>query len=190
MIKAHFLAAVLSLLFFDNLNAQKKVKKVEPSPPKKQQTKAKPKTKFFGKKEVRFLNTAIPLIDSVQKFGKEGIQYDLPDTIVDRDGNTLITNLAWDGQKDRLFLAKESNAGIIKVDKEVASGVLHAPALASDQTGKIWIFWATTTKDTTVNIMARSWEPEKGFGKVITIADSKAAEAFSMQETMPRAGYG
>jgi hypothetical protein len=134
MIKAHFLVAVLSLLFLDNINAQKKVKKAEPSPPQKQQAKAKPKTKFFGKKEVRFLNTAIPLIGSVQKFGKDGLQFDLPVAIIDRDGNTLIANLAWDGQKDKLILVKESNAGIIKVDKEVASGVLHAPALALEKT--------------------------------------------------------
>jgi hypothetical protein len=99
--------------------------------------------------------------------------------IIDRDGNTLIAYLAWDGQKDRLILAKESNAGIRKVGKEVASGVLHAPALASEKTSaKVWVFWGTTSKDTTVNIMARSWDPEKGLGKVITIADSKAAEAF------------
>jgi hypothetical protein len=179
MFKAHFLSVLITLLCGVHLDAQKKVKKAEPSPPKKQQTKAKPKTKFFGKKEIRFLNTAIPLIDSVQKFGKEGMQYDLPDAIIDRDGNTLITHLAWDGQKDRLILAKESNAGIRKVDKEVASGVLHAPALASEKkSAKVWVFWGTTSKDTTVNIMARSWEPEKGFGTVITVADSKAAEAF------------
>jgi hypothetical protein len=158
---------------------KRRSKKQNLHPPKKQQTKAKTKTKFFGKKEVRFLNTAIPLVNSVQKFGKEGIQYDLPDAIIERGGNTLIAHLAWDGQKDRLVLAKESNAGIRQVDKEVASGVLHAPALALEKTSaNVWVFWGTTSKDTTVNIMARSWEPEKGLGKVITIADSKAAEAF------------
>jgi hypothetical protein len=72
MIKAHFLVAVLSLLFLDNINAQKKVKKAEPSPPKKQQAKAKPKTKFFGKKEVRFLNTAMPLVRQCPKIWKRG----------------------------------------------------------------------------------------------------------------------
>ena len=91
MFKAHFLSVLITLFCGVHLDAQKKVKKAEPSPPQKQQAKAKPKTKFFGKKEVRFLNTAIPLIGSVQKFGKEGMQYDLPDTIIDQDGNTLIT---------------------------------------------------------------------------------------------------
>jgi hypothetical protein len=80
MFKAHFLSVLITLFCGVHLDAQKKVKKAEPSPPKKQQTKAKPKTKFFGKKEVRFLNTAMPLIGSVQKFGKEGMQYDLPDS--------------------------------------------------------------------------------------------------------------
>ena len=179
MIKAHFLAALLSLFFCDNLTAQKTVKKAEPSPPKKQQTKAKPKTKFFGKKEVRFLNTAIPLVGGVQKLAKDGLQFDLPDAIIDQDGNTLIAHLAWDGQKDKLVLATESKEGIKTIGDEVASVVLSTPAVALEKTSdKVWVFWGTTSKDTTVNIMARSWEPEKGFGKVITIADSKAAEAF------------
>ena len=178
MTKAHFLAALLSLFFCDNLTAQKTVKNEKPANTPQQQAKAKPKTKFFGKREVRFLNTAMPLVGGVQKLAKDGLQFDLPDAIIDRDGNTLIAHLAWDGQKDKLVLATESKEGIKTIGDEAASGVLHAPALALEKTGaKVWVFWGTTSKDTTVNIMARSWGPEKGFGKVITIADSKAAEA-------------
>ena len=126
----------------------------------------KPNTKFFGKKEVRFLNTAIPLIGGVQKLARDGIQLDLHDAIIDRDGNTLIAHLAWDGQKDKLVLAKESKEGIKTIGDEVASGVLHAPALALEKTsGKVWVFWRTTSKDTTVNIMARSWKLKKGLVK-------------------------
>ncbi len=44
-------------------------------------TKAKPKTKFFGKKQVRFLNAAIPLVGGIQKLSQNGIQYDLPDAV-------------------------------------------------------------------------------------------------------------
>ena len=128
---------------------------------------------------MRFLNTAIPLIGGVQKLARDGIQSDLHDAIIDRDGNTLIAHLAWDGQKDKLVLATESKEGIKKIGDEVASVVLSTPAVALEKTsGKVWVFWGTTSKDTTVNFMARSWEPEKGFGKVITTADSKAAEAF------------
>jgi hypothetical protein len=72
MFKAHFLSVLITLLCGVHLDAQKKVKKAEPSPPKKQQTKAKPKTKFFGKKEVRFLNTAMPLIRQCPKIWKRG----------------------------------------------------------------------------------------------------------------------
>ena len=46
-------------------------------------TKAKPKTKFFGKKQVRFLNAAIPLVGEIQKLSQDGIQYDLPDAVAD-----------------------------------------------------------------------------------------------------------
>ena len=76
-------------------------------------------------------------------------------------------------------MATESKEGIKTIGDEVASVVLRTPEVALEKTsGKVWVFWGTTSKDTTVNIMARSWEPEKGFGKVITTVDSKAAEAF------------
>ena len=106
---------------------------------------------------MRFLNTAIPLIGGVQKLARDGIQFDLPDAIIDRDGNTLIAHLAWDGQKDKLVLAKESKEGIKTIGDEVASVVLRTPEVALEKTsGKVWVFWRTTSKDTTVNIMARS----------------------------------
>ena len=89
MIKARFLIAVLSLCIGLNSIAQKKVEKTEPKPTAKQPAKAKAKTKFFGKKEVRFLNTAMPLVGKIRKLEKENIQYDLPDTVVDQNGHAL-----------------------------------------------------------------------------------------------------
>ena len=59
-----------------------------------------------------------------------------------------------------------------------AKGVLHQPSMAVDSEGTLWVFWGSTQKDTTVDVMARSWSQIKGLGKSVKIADSQAAEAF------------
>ena len=178
MIKARFLIAVLSLCIGLNSIAQKKVEKTEPKPTAKQPAKAKAKTKFFGKKEVRFLNTSMPLVGEIQKLGKEDIQYDLPNAVVDQNGHTLVAHLTWDGKEDRLILSKETEEGLVELPGLFAKGVLHQPSMAVDGEGTLWVSWGSTQKDTTVDVIARSWSQTKGLGKPVKIADSKAAEAF------------
>ena len=178
MIKARFLIAVLSLCIGLNSIAQKKVEKTEPKPTAKQPAKAKAKTKFFGKKEVRFLNTAMPLVGEIQKLGKQDIQYDLPNALVDQNGHTLVAHLTWDGKEDRLVLSKETEEDLVELPGLFAKGVLHQPSMAVDGEGTLWVFWGSTQKDTTVDVMTRSWSQTKGLGKLVKVADSKAAEAF------------
>ena len=66
-------------------------------------TKAKPKTKFFGKKRVRFLNAAIPLVGEIQKLSQDGIQYDLPDAVADEAGQPSSPILLGMGKKTVWF---------------------------------------------------------------------------------------
>ena len=178
MIIARFLIAVVSLSIGLNSNAQKKIEKTETKPTAKQPAKAKTKTKFFGKKEVRFLNTAMPLVGEIRKLGKENIQYDLPNAVVDQNGHALVAHLTWDGKEDRLLLFKETEEGLVELPSLLAKGVLHQPSMAIDGEGTLWVFWGSTQKDTTVDVMTRSWSQTEGLGKSLKIADSKAAEAF------------
>lgn len=146
--------------------------------PAKPPAKKKPKTKFFGQKPIPFLNTALPLAGTATRIGRKGIQCDLPAAVAGKDGKALVAYLEWDGETDRLILTRESDQGIEKVSQVVSKGVLHKPALAIDGKGTAWILWGETHKDTTVNLKARPWSAEKGFGSPVTIADSDAAEAF------------
>ncbi len=146
--------------------------------PAKPTAKKKAKTKFFGQKPIPFLNTVLPLAGTATRIGREGIQCDLPAAVAGKDGKALVAYLEWDGEKDRLILARESDQGIEKLSQVVSKGVLHKPALAIDGKGTAWILWGETHKDTTVNLKARSWSADKGFGSPVTIADSDAAEAF------------
>ena len=181
MIKIHILSALLSLSICFNINAQKKIEKTEPKTTVKQPAKTKAKTKFFNKKQVRFLNTAITLSGDLQKLAKDDLQYDLPDATVDKDGHALITHLIWDGIEDRLVLSKETDDGLVRLSGLFAKGILHQPAITIDGQGTVWVFWGSTQKDTTVDLMARSWTRGKNqtlFGRTKTLANSKAAEAF------------
>jgi len=181
MIKTHILSALLSLSICFNINAQKKIDKTEPKTTVKQPAKTKAKTKFFNKKQVRFLNTAITLSGDLQKLAKDDLQYDLPDATVDKDGHALITHLIWDGIEDRLVLSKETDDGLVRLSGLFAKGILHQPAITIDGQGTVWVFWGSTQKDTTVDLMARSWTRGKNqtlFGRTKTLANSKAAEAF------------
>ena len=181
MIKTHILSALLSLSICFNINAQKKIEKTEPKTTVKQPAKTKAKTKFFNKKQVRFLNTAITLSGDLQKLAKDDLQYDLPDATVDKDGHALITHLIWDGIEDRLVLSKETDDGLVRLSGLFAKGILHQPAITIDGQGTVWVFWGSTQKDTTVDLMARSWTRGKNqtlFGRTKTLANSKAAEAF------------
>lgn len=172
-----FLLIVFSSTGPVSAQAQKPPPKERTATPE-ETTKAKPKTKFFGKKQVRFLNAAIPLVGEIQKLSQDGIQYDLPDAVADEAGHTLIAHLTWDGKKDRLVLLRETTAGLKRKDGLVAEGVLHQPAIAIDEKETVWVFWAETSEDSTVNLKGRPWTERNGFGKTITLADSDAAEAF------------
>ena len=168
---------------------QAKKKKPEPKgkqaakQPAKPPAKKKPKTKFFGQKPITFINTALTLAGPTSKIGREGIQCDLPATVSDKDGKALIAYLEWDGKTDRLILRRETEKGLQQVSGDVAKGVLHKPAIAIDGQGTAWIIWGETHKDTTVNLKARSWSADRGFGVPVTIADSDAAEAFVVAGT-------
>ena len=151
--------------------------------PAKPPAKKKPKTKFFGKQPIPFIATALPFAGPVARIGRKGIQCDLPAAVADKDGKALIAHLEWDGKIDRLILSRETDKGLQQVSANVAKGVLHKPAIAMDGKGTAWIIWGETHKDTTVNIKARSWSADKGFGAPATIADSDAAEAFVVAGT-------
>jgi hypothetical protein len=161
------------------VSKSKQATKQPPKPPAKK----KPKTKFFGPKPIPFINTALTLAGPTSKIGREGIQCDLPATVSDKNGKALIAYLEWDGEIDRLILSRETEKGMQQDSGEVAEGVLHKPAIAIDGKGTVWIFWGETHKDTTVNLKARSWSADRGFGIPVTIADSDAAEAFVVAGT-------
>ncbi|MDG1325054.1 MAG: hypothetical protein P8P49_04735, partial [Opitutales bacterium] len=172
-----FISILLSIILTGSVIAQKSKDNTSAKPA----SKAKPKTKYFGKKQVRFLNTEIPVVQEIQKLSKDGMHYDLPDAVADKNGRTWVTHLIWDGKKDQLVLAQETENGLQHLPDAFAKGILHQPAMAMDGKGTIWLFWGATQSDTTVDIKARSWNPGKNrgdFGKTTTLADSKAAEAF------------
>ena len=61
--------------------------------PAKPPAKKKPKTKFFGKKPIPFIATALPFAGPVARIGRKGIQCDLPAAVADKDGKALIAHL-------------------------------------------------------------------------------------------------
>ena len=176
------LRLVCLLLLGSSVLAQQSEKK-----PPVQETKAavkkKVKTKFFGKKPIPFINTALTFAGPINKIGRDGIQCDLPAAVSGKDGKALISYLEWDGKTDRLILSREIKKGFQQVSADVAKGVLHKPAIAIDGKGTAWIFWSETHEDTTVDLKARSWSASKGFGSPLTLADSDAAEAFVVAGT-------
>ena len=97
-----FISILLSIILTGSVIAQKSKDNTSAKPA----SKAKPKTKYFGKKQVRFLNTEIPVVQEIQKLSKDGMHYDLPDAVADKNGRTWVTHLIWDGKKDQLVLAQ------------------------------------------------------------------------------------
>ena len=173
--------SILTSLAICNVVFAQDSKKTDAKSTVKKETKAKLKTKFFGKKQVQFLNSEIPLIGEIRKIGQEAKQYDLPDAISDRNDKALIAHLIWDGKEDRLVLTHEIDNGFKTLPDLLAKGILHQPAIAVDGKGNTWVFWGATQKDTTVDIKARSWTPGKNkisLSVTTTVANSKAAEAF------------
>ena len=143
----------------------------------KQTNKKKPKTKFFGKKKVPFLNTQLTFVGPLKKLGRDGIQCDLPTAAVGKENHVFVAYLAWDGKQDSLVLARENKDGFEDV-VTLARGILHPPTLTFDESGTAWVAWGETAKDTTVDLKARSWSKEGGLGEVQVLADSDASEAF------------
>ncbi len=186
-----FTALIISLFCRggDPLNAQTNdkapaKKATQPNKTKpKQPKKAKPNVRDFRKKTVPFRQPAIELADELRKIAKEGIQIDLPAAATDKQGRALVAYLEWNGKSDALRLARTKGDGFEALATVVESAVLHAPALAVDGKGTIWVVWSTTTDDQTVNLLACSWNEKDGLGKPVALADTDAAEAFAVAGT-------
>ena len=135
-----FLLALFSIVALTIEPSFGQAQKKKPAPEGKQAVKQaakppakkKPKTKFFGQKPIPFLNTALPLAGSATRIGREGIQCDLPAAVAGKDGKALVAYLEWDGETDRLILARESDQGI-EDSQVVSKGVLHKPPLQSTE---------------------------------------------------------
>ena len=66
--------SILTSLAICNVVFGQASKKTDAKSTVKKETKAKLKTKFFGKKQVQFLNSEIPLIGEIRKIGQEAKQ--------------------------------------------------------------------------------------------------------------------
>ena len=183
MIKSLTSLRLVCLLLLGSSVLAQQTKQKPPVQETKAAVKKKVKTKFFGKKPIPFINTALTFAGPMNKIGRDGIQCDLPAAVSGKDGKALISYLEWDGKTDRLILSREIKKGFQQVSGDVAKGVLHKPAITIDGKGTAWIFWSETHGDTTVDLKARSWSASKGFGSPLTLADSDAAEAFVVAGT-------
>jgi len=183
MIKSLTSLRLVCLLLLGSSVLAQQTKQKPPVQETKAAVKKKVKTKFFGKKPIPFINTALTFDGPINKIGRDGIQCDLPAAVSGKDGKALISYLEWDGKTDRLILSREIKKGFQQVSGDVAKGVLHKPAITIDGKGTAWIFWSETHGDTTVDLKARSWSASKGFGSPLTLADSDAAEAFVVAGT-------
>ncbi len=175
------LVAAFTLCGFLNSQPNKNTPQSEPNQAKKKDFKTKPKSKYFGKRPVPFLNTEISLVGEIKKLGQESMQYDLPDAVSGKNGRALIAHLIWDGAEDRLVLSRETEDGLQRLPGLLDKGVLHQPAIAIDGKGTVWVVWGRTQENTSVDLIARSLTPGKNqvlFGKKVILADSPAAEAF------------
>ncbi len=158
-------------------------KKDDPASPEKQKSaaakaaKAKPKaTRGVAKRE-----KAIPLSSPIRAIEGEGLQIDLPAAAVLPGGEIAVAYLEWNGESDSLRIGSPSDQseGFETLVTVRESGVLHAPALAVDGEGVLWIFWGETNlEDDTVDLLSCSWTREKGLTQPEALADSDAAEAF------------
>ncbi|SVC03217.1 uncharacterized protein METZ01_LOCUS256071, partial [marine metagenome] len=170
----------------DSLNAQanNKAPAQKPKQPNKSKPKQqKPKVRDFRKKIVPFRQPAIELAGELRKIAKEGSQVDLPAAAIDKQGRGLVAYLEWNGKSDALRLARTKGDGFEILATVVKSTVLHAPALAVDGKGTVWVVWSETADDQTVDLKACSWEEKNGLGKTVTLADTDAAEAFAVAGT-------
>ena len=137
MIKSLSSLRLVCLLLLGSSVLAQQTKQKPPVQETKAAVKKKVKTKFFGKKPIPFINTALTFAGPMNKIGRDGIQCDLPAAVSGKDGKALISYLKWDGKTDRLILSREIKKGFQQVSGDVAKGVLHKPAIAEPTTDTI-----------------------------------------------------
>lgn len=179
-----FLSLVIALsgvLFFRGIaQEQEKPSGNAPKAAEKEKPKSKPKANPKAKKGVAKKETPIALVGAIRSVKREGGQVDLP-AAVNLEGKTVIAYTEWLGTKDALCLATvDGEKGAIEeVARIVEDRVVHAPAIAVDGEGLVWVFWGETdTGDDTVDLKSGSWSESGGWKPAEVIADTDAAEAF------------
>lgn len=187
------LLSVSSLVLFSLLRAQEEKSKAgaatESGSPKakaktqtgsKAKAQAQPKAKAKAKaKGIPEKEAPIPLLGEIHSFREKGRQRDLAAAAAMPGGEILVAFVEWDGESDSLRLGRTTEAGVELLVDVVASAVLHEPSLAVDGSGVAWCVWPQTNEeDDTVDLKVVSWTEKDGLGKIETLADSDAAEAF------------
>lgn len=167
-----------SLLLLTSLPLQ--AQEVKPKSAEKPGGKATPKSapKAKGKTKAKVApikpkEAAYPFVGEVERIGNPVRQADLP-AAASQNGKIFVAYLEWNGATDDLVLA-ESGEG--KIATLASGGVFHAPAIAIDGGGRVWIAWGVTREDTTVDLVVRSFTDGE-VGDEVILADSNAAEAF------------
>lgn len=116
-------------------------------------------------------------------FLQEGQQSDFPVLAADKNGGLWIAFVSWDGQQDRLRLAKRAGDAI-QVAAEIAGpGIIHQPSLAAAGDGSLWAVWSQTGTDDLMSLHARRIRDGKPEGDPIILAKNKGPNVFSHATT-------
>ena len=72
----------------------------------------------------------------------ERTQSDFPALALDAQGQPWVAYVAWDGERDTLRLAKQTDGALSAVLALGQPGIIHQPALAADGRGGLHAVWS------------------------------------------------
>ena len=118
----------------------------------------------------------------------EGVQSDFPALALDGKGRPWIAFVAWDGKQDALRVARRDDAALREALTIGKPGIIHQPALATDGSGALHVFWSQVNAQDLVDLKAQVVRDGKAEGEIFTLAASaKGGNAFAKAAT-DRAG--
>jgi len=146
-------------------------------PKKKKAGNAKPRRKRGTRKPAL---EALPLHGDLASLRQESRQLDFPAVVSDEAGTIWLAYLDHDGERDvvRLACKPAGSREIEDVGAMSDAGVAHQPALAVTGPGEGWGFWGELGDGDLMRLVGRAFG-EGGFGELVTVAESDAAESFA-----------
>jgi hypothetical protein len=134
------------------------------------------------------LAPAQELIAASHPLRVEGTQSDFPALALDAQGRPWVAYVAWDGKRDTLRVARQTEGSLTAALTLGQPGIIHQPALAADGSGVLHVVWSQVNERDLVDLKTQAMRDGQPVGEVATLAASeKGGNAFAQAAT-DRAG--